>query len=359
MALQTDRSGFVLPLVILVLGFLTAGVLAGFARSGAEVQIVDDQAVETAAFGMAEAGLATYMSGGRIAPADTTIVFPGGQARVMATLVKPAEAATDTAIYLIRSVGRIARPAGRPQATRTVAQLAYHIVGSMQVLSSWTSLGGLHRNGAGSITGHDVCTGNSVAGVATPDRMLTGPDNSISGAPQHLPMGTQAQMASLIRIDWPNIAKPVAPAITPDIVVCMPGTAFHDPAYTGCAGWPSNSSFTSSSYWPTILVNGSTPLPGNGRGILIVTGDLTLRGGDQWEGIILVGGMITDNGGGDIQGAVVSGLNVLKGQPVGVSSTVNGTKDYTYNSCAVAAAANGLAKLVPITNTWADNLSTW
>lgn len=360
MTLQTNRSGFALPMAILVIGFLTAGVLAGFARSGAEVQIVDDQAAETAAFGMAEAGLATYMGLGQIVPADTTIVFPGGRARVMATLMKPAAAPTDTAIYLVRSVGRLNGPSNRPQATRTVAQLAYRVVGTMQVLSSWTSLSGLHKNGAsGNITGFDACTGNAVAGVATPDSMLTGLDNSISGSPQHLPMGTQANMAAQIKIDWPNIAKPVAPAITPDVVVCMPATAFYDPAYTNCGSWPSSSNFTNSNYWPVILVNGSTPLPSNGRGVLIVTGDLTFGGGDQWEGIILVGGMITDNGSGNIEGAVVSGLNVLKNQTVGVSSKANGTKDYTYNSCSVASAANGMAKLISITNTWADNLSTW
>ncbi|HEX2165878.1 MAG TPA: hypothetical protein VHG09_01450, partial [Longimicrobiales bacterium] len=68
---------------------------------------------------------------------------------------------------------------------------------------------------------------------------------------------------------------------------------------------------------------------------------------------------IVDNGSGNISGAVVSGLNVLKGETVGESSKANGTKDYTYDSCIVEAAANGMAKLVAISNTWADNLSTW
>ena len=33
--------------------------------------------------------------------------------------------------------------------------------------------------------------------------------------------------------------------------------------------------------------------------------------------------------------------------------------DYTYDSCIVSNAANGMAKLNQISNTWADNLSTW
>ncbi|MGH7449691.1 MAG: hypothetical protein ACRELT_19105 [Longimicrobiales bacterium] len=360
MMLQTNREGFALPMAILLIGFMTAGVLAGFARSGAEVQISDNQTAETGAFAMADAGLAHYMARGQISPSDTTFIYPGGTAYVEVTLMKPAPTPVDTAIYLIRSTGSVTSPAGKPQASRMVAQFAYRVVGTMQVLSSWTSLSGLQKSGSsGNITGFDGCTGNAVAGVATPDSLLTGKDASISGSPQHLEMGTIAQMAAGIKIDWPNIAKPVAPAIVPDEVVCMPGTYAYDAAYTNCTSWSASSKFTNTSYWPTILINGSSSLPSDGRGVLIVTGDLTFGGGDKWDGIILVGGKITDNGSGNIAGAVVSGLNVLKGMTVGASSKANGTKDYTFDSCIVSSAANGMAKLNPISNTWADNLSTW
>jgi hypothetical protein len=347
-------------MAILLIGFMTAGVLAGFARSGAELQIADNQSTETGAFAMAEAGLAHYMGRGQISPLDTVFTYTGGTATISARLMKPAATVTDTAIYLIRSTGTVTSPVGKPQASRTVAQLAFRVVGTMQVLSSWTSLSGLHKNGtSGDITGFDACSGAAVAGVATPTGMLTGKDASISGTPQHAEMGTIAQMASQIKIDWPNIAKPVAPAITPDVVVCNSGTHAYDSGYTNCGSWPSTSNFTNPNYWPTIVINGSSSLPSNGRGVLIVTGDLTFGGGDTWDGIILVGGKITDNGSGNIAGAVVSGLNVLKGWTVGESSKANGTKDYTYDSCAVSNAANGMAKLASISNTWADNLATW
>jgi hypothetical protein len=362
MMLQSKRDGFALPMAILLIGFMTAGVLAGFARSSSEIQISDHQTAETRAFALAEAGLAQYMGLGQITPANATYTYPGGQAQVTVTLMKAAPTTADTAIYLIRSTGRLAAPAGKPQAERTVAQFAYRVVGTMQVLSSWTSLSGLHKNGAaGDISGYDAtgCSGVNVAGVATPDDMLTGKDDAISGEPQHDEMGTVEEMAAAIKIDWENIAKPVAPAIIPDIVVCMPGTIGYDPNYTNCSSWPAVTAFDNTNYWPTILINGSSPLPTDGRGVLIVTGNLTFGGGDKWDGIILVGGMITDNGSGNIAGAVVSGLNVLKGEAVPASSKANGTKDYTYDSCAVQSAANGMAKLNQISNTWADNLSTW
>ena len=362
MLLHTRREGFALPMAILLIGFMTAGVLAGFARSSAEVQISDNQTAETAAFAMADAGLSHYMGRGAITPLDTTFSYTGGQAHIQVTVMKAAATSADTAIYLIRSTGTVTSPAGKPQASRTVAQFAFRVVGTMQVLSSWTSLSGLNKNGAaGDITGFDAsgCSGKNVAGVATPTGMLTGKDDAITGSPQHQEMGTVAQMAAQIKIDWVNIAKPVAPAITPDVVVCNSGTHAYDSNYSNCGTWPSTSNFTNPNYWPTIVINGSSPLPSNGRGVLIVTGDLTFGGGDTWDGIILVGGKITDNGSGNIAGAVVSGLNVLKGWTVGESSKANGTKDYAYDSCAIESAASGMAKLIGISNTWADNLSTW
>lgn len=362
MAPQMNREGFALPMAILLIGFMTAGVLAGFARTSAEVQIADNQSAEAGAFAMAEAGLAQYLGAGQVTALQQTFTYQGGQAEVTATLMTVGTPPAED-VYLIQSVGSVTSPTGKPQASRTVAQFASRQLGTMQVLSSWTSLSGLHKNGtSGNITGYDAtgCAGTGdVAGVATPDSMLTGKDASISGDPQHDEMGTVAEMAAQIEIDWVNIAKPVAPSIIPDEVVCMPGTVSYDSNYTNCGSWPSSSNFTDPNYWPTIVINGSSSLPSNGRGVLIVTGDLTFGGGDKWDGIILVGGRIVDNGSGNIAGAVVSGLNILKGETVGESSKANGTKDYTYDSCAVEAATNSLARLNQITNAWADNLSTW
>jgi hypothetical protein len=171
-------------------------------------------------------------------------------------------------------------------------------------------------------------------------------------------MGTQAQMATQIKIDWAGITAPSNPSITPDVIVCRPGTPGYDPAWGPCGAWPAAFPV---GYWPTIIVNGSLNpnLPSDGRGTLIITGDLELGGGDMWEGILMVGGAITDNGSGNIDGAVVSGLNVLKGMAVNQSSVANGVKDYTYDSCAVANALANQSKLVGQQNAWVDNWSSW
>ncbi|HUF51260.1 MAG TPA: hypothetical protein VMN60_10525 [Longimicrobiales bacterium] len=355
-----NRAGFALPMTILVIGFMTAGVLAAFARSSSEVQLVDDQRAQLTAFAMAEAGLQRYLATTKGPPAATVTYgdFAGGSATVTATLMRPAPTNADTAVWLISSVGMAGSAAtGRLVAKRTVAQLAYRLIGQMQVIGSWTSLSGLDKAGsAGDISGSDACTGDVTAGVATPTGMLTGKDEAISGDPDHLEMGTQEEMAAQIKIDWVGITTATNPSIEPDIIVCVSGTYGYDATWSPCGSWPA--SFPTG-YWPTIVINGSSSLPTSGRGTLIVTGDLTFGGNDKWEGIILVGGKITDNGSGDIAGAVVSGLNVLKGMPVGESSKANGTKDYTFDSCAVTNAASNQSKLLSVQNAWVDNWTHW
>ena len=62
-----------------------------------------------------------------------------------------------------------------------------------------------------------------------------------------------------------------------------------------------------------------------------------------------------------ITGAVVSGLNVLKGETVAMSviDQASGTKDYQYDSCTIANATANMSRLVPINNAWVDNWKTW
>jgi hypothetical protein len=366
MTLRSNRSGFALPMAILLIGFMTAGVLAAFARTGAEVQIVDNQSADTRAYANAERGLGQFLAGGKpptVDPFTVNYTYPDGGATVTVTRMRPRAFPKDTAVWLVQSTGRVVAQSGRPLGERTVAQLGQEVIGQMQVLSSWTSLNTLNKSGdAGSISGIDPCTGTSVAGVATPTGGLTGKTDLIVGDPQHLQMGnTLDSIKDHVKIDWLAITDTAAPAIDPDVMVCTPGTyGYTDASWGGhsCGSWPS--SFAN---WPVILVNGSlTPnLPSNGQGTLIVTGDLDIGGNQYWDGIILVGGRIHDKGNGGITGAVISGLNVLKGETVGMSivDEASGTKDYQYDSCTVANAMANMSRLEPLDNAWIDNWKTW
>jgi Tfp pilus assembly protein PilX len=365
--LRNNRDGFALPMAVLALGLITAGVMAAFTRAGAEARTVDNQQEQQAAFGVANAGLERYLAEARFLSGDTitgrTFSFVDGNAHVMVHVMRNRAHARDTTILLIRSIGTVNRDnvgAGRPAATRTVAQLAWRPAGSMQVQSAWTSLSGLRKDGvAGDITGHDACSGTSLPGVAVPDGTFSGHDDAISGNPAIAYMGTQAQMASTIKIDWAGITNPLSPSLSPTHIVCVPGSNGYDARFGPCSGWPTSSTYTDS--WPVVLINGSYKGidGGAGRGMIIATGDFELLGGDSWSGIVLVGGEMHDRGTGAVAGAVISGLNVLKGMAVNEASRAHGTKSYTYDSCAVADAASGAARVIPIANAWVDNWSTW
>jgi hypothetical protein len=373
MNIRTDREGFALPMAILVIGFMTAGIVAASTRVGAEAQTVDNHRAQLAVFACAEAGLARYMLEGRLHPSITTTTAtytcPGGSAPVTALRLRDDTGAG--ALVLVSSRGRIASGAGRPPTERTVAQLARQERIQMQVRSSWTSLSGLHANGNdGDFDGVDdagTTCGDGVtrAGVSVPTGTATGThiDERVNGDPPIEPLGTPQEAADAITIDWASIVNPAAPAIPPDLIRCGGTTSNgYIAGFSPCATtWPSAATFEN---YPTIMINGSMDLPNSGKGLLIVTGDLRILGNQNWDGIILVGGKITDQGQGEITGSVVSGLNVKLGQTVGESqvdvSVANGTKRYNFNSCSVQNALSGAtAGMRPIPNAWVDNWSTW
>ena len=49
--------------------------------------------------------------------------------------------------------------------------------------------------------------------------------------------------------------------------------------------------------------------------MLVVDGDMTISGSNQWDGVILVGGKLTSNGNNVTSGTVMAGLNRLIGIP--------------------------------------------
>ena len=203
------------------------------------------------------------------------------------------------------------------------------------------------------MSGYDECGAKGPkAGVAVPTGGYTGGTTPLQGVPLIDEMGTQAEMAAGVDIDWEGF-------INEDVMD-------FDLHIGGDSDdvWPTDEEFAARpDWWPVIYIDnpGETwdPTMMNGRGILIVRGDLELDGGDQWDGIVMVGGKITDNGTGALSGAVISGLNVKLGETVEESSRANGTKTYKYNSCQVENALTQAANLSVMPNTWLDNWAAY
>jgi hypothetical protein len=362
---RASRRGFALPMAILVIAFLTVTIAATYTATSSELTTNTAQRGAGRAYMLAQAGLENFSArrheAGFCASCgsppttvreSTTVTLPGGYAQVVAQRIR---VGTNTipAVYLLRSRGVDTSRAGISGSSlgiygeRTVAQLVYWNVNQVNVLAGWTSTSGLNKQGSsGTISGVDNCgVKPTVAGLAVPDGGFGGTGTfSPTGSPDVQYLGSQAQANASVKIDWAGIVN--GNRIQPDLVINPPA------AYT----WPS---FADPNYYPVIRVNGDFSLPGSGgRGTLIVTGNLTISGSNQWNGILLVGGVLTSNGNNAVTGATSSGLNTLLGQTVG-PAVANGNKTYVYDSCQVAKAATGLASYSVFPNAWMDNFVTY
>src|SRR2546429_5146575 len=352
---NTERRGFAIPIAILVILVLTIMVAGGFSLVSAERRSVADQKSQISAFRIAEQGLELYLvrrdsllagtpGYTRVPGAKDSVRInrTGGYADVSLPRLRPVKG-SQSGLYVVRSKGTetAGAYAGTPQGVRTVAQYVLWEPAPMQVLAGWTALSGLQKNGnAGTIGGIDLCGDSAaVAGVEVPvNPGYTGKVVAVGNPP------IDSIAPDSVAIDWNGIVN--LGAVTPTITI--PGGSWPTAAMTAAYA------DSTSTYYPIIRINGDYSLPSSGKGMLIVTGSLTVSGSVGWKGVLLVGGDITSNGNNGIQGATVSGLNVKLGTYV-PSSTANGTKQYNYNSCEVAKATTTMGALVTLRNTWVDN----
>jgi hypothetical protein len=349
------RRGVALPMVILIMVLLAVSLTAAFTLNSTEIRVVDDQQEQLEAFALAESGRERYLAerasfgfAGEPAVSESVrVVLANGYADVVVRRMR-ASTPTVSGLYSLQSRGvrTVSRRAGVPPAQRAVGQFLMWQIGSMNVHAAWTSLSGLHKNGgSGTLSGADMCgVKPNVSGVAVPSSpgyTQNGGSSVPSGTPPIKNLGPQPASDDSVNVDWAGIVA--GGVLTPNITI--PGQ-----------GWPS---FADPNYWPIIKVNGDFTLPGDGRGVLIVTGGLTISGNRHWDGVLMIGNNLTSNGNNGVDGTVVTGLNRKLGQVVPQGDVGNGTKTYRYNSCHVARALQSLSALVEYRNAWADNWASY
>ncbi len=348
-----NRDGFAIPAAVLVIAILSVSIAAGFTLVIGERRGVEDQKAQISAFVLAEQGLETFLikrdSLGftSIPPAlkegPVRIYFKGGYADVQSDRIR-APVGSLAGLWVVRSKGTQTQGAlnGTPAGVRTVAQYAVWQPMNIDVEAGWTALTGIQKNGAsGSFLGVDACADSAaVAGVAVPvvpgfNRPQTADSTEYLGQ-------TVNDAARQVEVDWAGI---------------LAGTAMTFNYVVPPQALPT--SWADTTFYPSIFIAQnvvSAQSLNNGRGLLVVTGNLDTGNGSNfnWKGIVLVGGDLTGNGNNNVQGAIISALNAKLGQTVPIN-TVNGTKTYQYNSCEVAKALRGLGALIPLENTWVDN----
>jgi hypothetical protein len=357
MSARLNRRGVTLPLSILVISLLGVAVAISYVRLSAERRTNGDLKAQMDAFTVAQSGLARYLSSlpNGVRPVNGNVTYndlPNGSARVDIRLIRDTTSTVPMlpAIYAVTSRGtnttakRFAANAAPAQ--RTVGTFAVWTPAPFDLNAALTTLTSIVKAGtSGEMSGIDACgVMPPIPGVAVPTGTYTGPTDPINGIPDNTPVGLgtpgpTGTAKTQVGIDWAGIlAGTVLPA---------------DYVYT--TTWPTP---TQMNQWPVIRVNGDLALPASGKGILIVTGNLTLNGSENWDGLILVGGTLTSNGNNHTKGAVIGGLNVKIGQTVGASN-LNGEKTYEYDSCALSHALGRVGSLQRVRNGWTDTWSNW
>jgi hypothetical protein len=334
------EAGFALTVVLFGLVALGLASAAGYFVVRTESRLAANERDATRALFIAQSGLERYVGElqGTL-PAATTYSIAGGTALV--TVRKVIDLEFPNELYLITSVGTVLDPRFPDlPAQRTVQQYAIYRRAALNAAAAIAAPHGLHKNGgSGVISGHDASTSStcpdggqpSVAGVLVPEAgySQSGGSSVPTGDPDIREEQDSLAVAKVVDVPW---AELIGGGVPMDYVI---------PSQS----WPSFASLPADAY-PTILVDGDIALgPSNtGRGVLLVTGSVTISGAFQWDGIILVGKRLKSDGNNTVYGTVATGLNVLLGETVaGVDSVYptdlgNGTKTFQYHSCNVVKA---------------------
>lgn len=371
------KRGFAMPMALLVMIVLTAGLAAGFAATSSETVTNNAHRGDTRAYNLAVAGLEQFLSrrsevgfctnclaDPSAAAADsewTRVSLNGGYADVKAVRVRRHITDTLPALWFVRSLGtdtstNLTGATRGTKASRAVGMYATWNTATVNVQGAWFALSGLTKNGnSGEINGTDQCSAANgggkptVAGAVVPSGgQFTGQTSAFAGSPPIDTSKTFAQIRATVKLDWAGI---VSGSIAADFDVPT-------------VGFPNATYFTSNpNSWPVIRVRTNNfTLPNAGRGMIIADSNFVISGSNMWDGVVLIGGKLTSNGNNTTAGATLSGLNYLLGGAPGTSednSDANGTKTYVYNSCAVEKASKGLQSYKAMTNTYIDQLPVW
>lgn len=381
--LLKDRRGAALLTVMLLVMLLLVAIVGAFARTTTERRTALDATSQVDAFSMAQSGIDQYLVTNPTQPVtlpDTDVYnVTGGRVTVVLRYFRRSPVSPVDTILLITAKAEVTNDrynATAPRATRTVSQLLRFAPAVFDVDAGFFALAGFAKNGAsGAISGVDHCTTApaplaSIPGLAVPSKTgapttadYTGPLGPIDGNPDNTAVilgtpGPAGTAKNELGFDWYDISQ--KSNINPD---------YFEKTVSPTVSWTPSSPPTTGTTPRMIFVQGdySGKFPGNGYGIFIVTGNLTLNGNTDFNGIVLVGGTLTSNGNNTVYGATYTGLNqsvpaynspnpVQASFPVaGVSDIGNGTKTYQYDSCMIKKALSQYGDWARLGNAWTDN----
>lgn len=314
-----DRDGFAMAMVVLMLFAIAVAGATGFQVVSSEFTLAQQNRDGQEALAVARAGLQRFL-GEQVGQVGDSVSYAIGDG--IATVTARRVLATDSTnhLYYVRSVGEVAdvRTPLLP-ATRTVGTYVWHRIAPIpQNGALWVSGGTLTLSNSASVSGNDadttgVClSAGAKAGVVRGGSVSPSPSGGgyVVGTPQAVAYGGFDAFYDSVGVRWDVLSDASFPVD-------------FDGYYPNFGTLPADS-------FPVIRFEGNhTASWTSGRGVLIVTGRLTLSWFFDWDGIILAGELanVSSWASPTVDGMVIGGLN---------GSNPNArlrSGDYRYHSC--------------------------
>ena len=378
-----DERGVALPAAIGALVIMGILVTAGFYMARQELRIGVASKHAALALNIAQVGANDVMANwsgyqlGNIAVGSDTTLTDSVSGGVWTVSIRNA----NNFIYHLDVTGTVTEGGALwAGATRSIGIVTKMLYADIDPPAALTTRGTTIVKGNAVISGMNTtpaswapyCTTfstNDVTGVLTNDTSLigTGGGGTISGSPAYDQDSTivDATFTNFGDMNWEELVA-LARAEGKDVTSwgSTPDGAI-EPDTTGSGGCNDTTltnwgdtlpSAACGSYFPLIYHGGPElrmMAGGYGQGILLVDGDLSLRGGFLFYGIIIVQGTFSTQGSGNrIIGAVLAANGTIDDQ------SVTGGSEITYSKCAVQRAIlnnSSLSRARPLTHrSWVD-----
>jgi len=343
-------TGFALAVVVFLLFAIAMASATGYAVVSLEADMAVQDEERAEASRIARAGLERYFGEHLGLPDDTvTYAIGAGNAVITARRMAPVDAADGIYMYLVESEGQVTKLTGATSpASVTVRQYArLHsepIARTGALISSFSSLS---IQGQTRIEGEDYSTGSActIDGEDTNAVVRRGSISTSCKFGSYCPYlngspGTSAVLSDhdevydTAGIRWDVLTDPTFPVDYDDEI-------------------PNQWTLPAGEY-PVIRWNGNLAVSSShsGRGVLIVTGELSISGwGFSWDGIVLAGDMA--NNSSTIAYIIIEGMLIVGLDGGGSLSLNNYIGPYIYyDACHALAASNALAYWDPLEGTF-------
>ena len=370
-----SEGGFALPFAVFALIIGAALIVGSTFVARQELRIGTAMKQGSEAFYLAERGmsefLANWPAGSMTALAmwDTTTTsaaFTGGAVDTRATRLGPR-------LYLVESKSTVTRGGSELQgASRETGMVVRLFSVEIEPPAALTTRGTTSLKGTAEVHGEDenppvwpgLCDASMVdkPGVLTNDGsgVTAVGSGEVTGVPaiQEDTTISDATFTEFGEVDWAELTSLANKEMSPGTINNTHPVSIGSVCSTDVAtnwGDPLNPDDPCGNYFPIIHIAGNVKIQsgGVGQGILLVDGDLDLRGNFVFFGIIIVQGSFSTQGSGNrVYGGVLAGNADLE------TETITGGSVITYSGCAAERAVLNNANLTrprPLDNrSWVD-----